>query len=123
MTTVYDCAMSFIQRAQRGEKPKAHLTKEYSGSFLAILAREGFSLSRHALDQISDPELRRIVETMIYSSVAGALAGATVGGMIAGQPGVVVGAAVGTVVGFTASCIALTLTIEQRGSELVVSVE
>jgi len=121
MATVYDYANDFIQKAKNGENPTARLDKDYAGSFLGVLAREGFTVAKKALDEIKDPELRRIVETIFFSTAAGTALGAAVGGTIGGRAGAAVGAVTGAAIGFAAGCIAVTLTVRQEGDALVVA--
>ena len=118
MATVADFAEEFAKRAANGQKPSVYVSRNHVESFLLVLAREGFAFAREALDQISDPELRRIIETIFFSTVAGAGAGALIGGVVAGPPGAQVGAAVGAGLGFAAGCIAVTITAKQKGDGL-----
>lgn len=118
MASVADFAAEFAKRAAKGQKPSVYVSKNHVESFLLVLAREGFAFAREALDQITDPELRRIIETIFFSTVAGAGAGALIGGVMAGPPGAQVGAAVGAGLGFAAGCIAITITAKQKGDGL-----
>lgn len=123
---VADYANEFVRRAQAGEKPRARIQKQYAEAFLGEMVRLGVGVARACLDEITDPELRRIVETLFFSTVAGAAAGATIGAFVAGPPGAKVGALVGAGAGFAAGALALTITLQQDagpdGPELVVAV-
>ncbi len=127
MPTVADVADDFVKRAQRGEKPKARVKRSHAESFLGELARLGIQVVRDCLDEISDPELRRIVEVIFFSTAAGAVGGAVIGGVVAGPPGAKVGAVVGAGLGFVAGCIAITVRLVQEDRngepELVVQVQ
>lgn len=114
MPSVADAAADFAKRAEKGEKPKARVKKTHAENFLAELHRAGFQVARDALDHIRDPELRRIVETLFFATVAGAVGGAVIGGAVAGPPGAQVGAAVGAGLGFAAGCIAIVLTLREE---------
>jgi hypothetical protein len=118
MASVADFAAEFARRAAAGQKSSVYVSKKHVESFLLVLAREGFLFAKEALDEISDPEMRKIVETIFFSTVAGAGAGALIGGVVAGPPGAQVGAAVGAGLGFAAGCIAITITAKQEGDGL-----
>ena len=121
--SVADYALEFAKRARNGSKPKISIPKTYAESFLLVLAREGFSFAQAALDQITDPELRRIIEAIFFSSVAGASVGATIGFAVGGPAGAQVGACIGGATGLVVGCIALTLFANQHGNDLVLQVE
>jgi uncharacterized protein YcfJ len=124
--TIADFAQEFTRRAQSGEKPTVRVQKDYAQDFLGELARGGITIAKECLEQIRDPELRRIVETIIFAAAGGAALGAAVGGMVGGAPGAKVGAVIGTSVGVIAGCIAIVITVRQEdgpnGPALVVSV-
>ena len=120
MATVEDFANEFIKRANAGETPRVRVHPEPAESFLVMLAREGFTLARAALDQISDPELRRIVETIFFATAAGTVTGAFIGWVIAGPSGAKTGALVGTGVGLAIGIVAVTLNVRQDGRDLIV---
>lgn len=126
MTTIADFADEFARQARNGEAPRVKVAEEHAEVFLGALAREGFTLARLCLAEITDPELRRIVETVFFSTVAGAAAGAAIGGAVAGPPGAKVGALIGTGAGLAVGCLAVALTVRQvpgrRGPELAISV-
>lgn len=122
MASVADFASEFARRANNGSKPSTYVAKQHVESFLLILAREGFAFAREALDQISDPDIRKIVETIFFSTVVGAAGGAIVGGVVGGPPGAQVGAAIGAAAGFAAGCIAVTITAVQKGDGLQISI-
>lgn len=121
MTSVADFASEFARRAASGQNPSIYVAKAHVESFLLVLAREGFNFAKSALEQITDPDLRRIIETIFFSTIAGAGAGAAIGAMVAGPPGAQVGAAVGAGLGFAAGCIAITITAKQQGDGLRLS--
>ena len=121
MASVADFATEFAKRAANGKNPSVYVSKLHVESFLLVLAREGFSFAKEALEQITDPDLRRIIETIFFSTVIGAGAGAVIGGVVAGPPGAQVGAAVGAGLGFAAGCIAITITAKQKGDGLQIS--
>lgn len=121
MASVADFATEFAKRAANGKNPSVYVSKSHVESFLLILAREGFAFAKEALEQITDPDLRRIIETIFFSTVIGAGAGAVIGGVVAGPPGAQVGAAVGAGLGFAAGCIAITITAKQNGDGLQIS--
>lgn len=122
MARVADFASEFADKAKRGEKPSVYVSKRHAESFLRVLAREGFEFAKEALAQISDPELRRIIEAIFFSTVAGAAAGAAIGAAVAGPAGAQVGAAVGAGLGFVAGCVAVTITARQKDDGLVLQV-
>jgi len=126
MDNVASFADEFARRAKNGEKPVVRVAKQYAQAFLGQLARDGIEFAKDCLKNISDPELRRIIEAIFFSTVAGAAAGAAIGGMVAGPPGAKVGAVVGAGAGFVAGCIAVVITARQEtgagGPELVLSV-
>lgn len=126
MNTTADYADEFARRAKAGEKPTVRLKKKHAESFLGELSRLGFEFAKDCLSQIEDPELRRIIEAIFFSTAAGAVVGATIGGVVAGPPGVQVGLLVGAGLGFAAGCIAVVLRARQEegpdGPSLVVSV-
>jgi len=122
MPTVADFAQEFVQRAQRGESATVFVAKKHAEPFLVLLQREGFSFSKACIEQISDPELRRVVEALFYSTVAGAMAGASVGAMVAGPAGAKVGALVGAGAGLVAGSVAVMVTLRERDGGLVLSV-
>jgi hypothetical protein len=121
MASVADFATEFAKRAASGKNPSAYVSRSHIESFLLVLAREGFAFAKEALEQITDPELRKIIETIFFSTVIGAGAGAVIGGVVAGPPGAQVGAAVGAGLGFAAGCIAITITAKQKGDGLQIS--
>jgi hypothetical protein len=126
MATVADFAEEFARRARAGEKPAVRVKKAYAEAFFGELARQGFEFAKECLGQISDPELRRIIEAIFFSAAAGAVLGAAIGGTVAGAPGAKVGAVVGAGIGVVAGCVAVVLTAKQEngpdGAELVVAV-
>lgn len=115
---VADFANEFLRRAASGQRPTITVDKEYLEDFLGVLAREGVRFARHCLDQISDAEVRRIIETVFFATAGGAAIGATVGLMAAGPAGAQVGALVGAGVGFVTAIGALVITAESRGSSV-----
>jgi hypothetical protein len=121
MASVADFATEFAKRAATGNKPSVFVSKTHVESFFLVLAREGFLFAKEALEQITDPELRRIIETIFFSTVIGAGAGAVIGGAVAGPPGAQVGALVGAGLGFAAGCIAITITVKQKGNGLQIT--
>lgn len=127
MTNVASHAHEFVRRVFHGEHPVARVAIQYAEAFLGQLSREGFVLARECLKSISDPELRRIVETIFFSATAGALMGSAIGGAVGGPGGAKVGALVGAGLGTFAGCLAIVLTVNQEqgrdGPELVVTVK
>lgn len=119
-------ADEFIARARNREKPTVRLQPKVAEAFLGQLAREGFEFAKECLDSIRDPELRRIIETIFFSTAAGAALGAVIGVAVAGPAGAQAGVVVGAGLGFVAACIAIVVTARQedgpRGPELVLSV-
>ena len=122
MTSVADFANEFARRAGQGGNPSVFVSAKHVETFLLVLAREGFAFAREALDNITDPSLRKIVETIFFATVTGTAVGATVGFAVGGPPGAQVGAAVGTGLGFVAGCIAVTITASQQGDGLRISI-
>jgi hypothetical protein len=122
MASVADYADEFVKRAKAGKKPSMYVEKPHLESFLGLLARDGFGFAKDCLAQISDPEIRRIIETLFFSTAAGAALGGAVGGMIAGPAGVKVGAVVGAGVGFAAGCVALVITAKPKDNGLLISI-
>lgn len=122
MTSVADFANEFARRASEGGKPSVFVAAKHVESFLLVLAREGFAFAQEALDNISDPNLRKTVETIFFATIGGAGAGAVVGLALGGPPGAQVGAAVGAGLGFAAGCIAVTITASQQGDGLRISI-
>ena len=126
MPSVADFGDEFARRAAAGENPSVYVSKKHIEAFLLYLAREGFSFAKDALNQISDPEIRKIVETIFFSTVAGAGAGYFIGMAAGGPAGAQVGALVGTGLGFAAGCIAITITAKKpdddEGDGLVFSI-
>lgn len=126
MTTVADHADEFARKIRAGEKPTVHLKKKHAESFLGELSRQGLGFAKDCLAQIEDPELRRIIEAIFFSTAAGVAVGAALGGAVAGVPGAQVGAVLGAGLGFAAGCVAVILTARQEngpdGPLLVVSV-
>lgn len=127
MDNVASYAAEVARRAKNGAKPVIRVKKEYAESFFGELKREGFEFVKECLERISDPDLRRIIEAIFYSTVAGAAAGALIGTAVGGAPGAKVGAAVGAGVGFVAACVAVAVTARQEdgpeGTSLVVGVQ
>jgi hypothetical protein len=127
VTNVAGHAYEFVRRARNGEKPVARVGKEYAEAFLGALFREGFAFATECLQNISDHELRRIVEAILYSAAAGAVMGAAIGGAVGGPGGANVGAIVGAGLGALAACAAIVITVDQKqghqGPELVVAVK
>jgi hypothetical protein len=122
MASVADFASEFARRANSGAKPSTYVAKQHVESFLLVLAREGFAFAREALDQITDPDIRKIVETIFFSTVGGAIVGGVVGGFVAGPPGAQVGTIIGGAAGFAAGCIAVTITAAQKGDGLQITI-
>ena len=126
MTNVAGHANEFARRVRNGERPVARVGRDYAEAFLGQLFREGFGVARECLENISDPELRRIVETIFFAATAGALAGAAIGGAVGGPGGAKVGALVGAGLGTFAACVAIAITVHEepgaQGPELVVAV-
>ena len=120
--SVADLASAFVERAKRNEKPAVLVKKEHLESFAFVVMREGISLAKGCLEAISDPEVRRILEALFFSTAAGALVGAGVGAFVAGPAGAQVGAAVGAGVGFVSACVALAITAEMRGDRVLLRV-
>lgn len=127
MTSVASHAQEFGRRARDGKHPVARVRIEYAEAFLGQLLRDGFSFATECLDNISDPDLRRIVKDILCSAAAGASLGAVIGGAVGGPGGAQVGALVGAGVGLVASCVALVILLRQEqgraGPELVVSIQ
>lgn len=127
MKNVASHAEEFGGRARSGERPVAHVRSEYAKAFLGQLLREGFVFVAACLKEISDPELRRIVETILFASAAGAAMGTMIGGIVGGPNGAQVGALVGAGIGALAGYTALAITIRQvqgpEGPELMVGVK
>lgn len=127
MATVDDFGNEFVRRARRGESPKVRVKKKHVEAFLHVLAREGFEFARSSLNEIGDPFLREIIETVFFSAAAGAALGAAIGGTVAGAAGAKVGAVVGAGIGVVAATVAIVVRAVQEGPpddpELVVSVE
>jgi hypothetical protein len=121
MASVADFASEFARRAANGKKTSIFVSKQHLESFLLVLAREGMMFAQECLGRISDPEMRKIVETIFFSTAAGAVSGACIGGILGGPPGAQVGALVGASFGFAAGCVAVTITASQRGNGLVLS--
>lgn len=119
MKTVADQAQAFASAAKEGRKVRATVDKRHAASFLQMLAREGLAIARDGLELITDPELRRIVETVLGSTLSGAVLGGAVG-MAFGAPEV--GAVVGAGVGLVAGVFAVVVTLSQRDGRLVVAV-
>ena len=86
MDNVANYAAEFARCAKNGEKPVIRVKKEYAESFFGELKREGFEFVKECLERISDPDLRRIIEAIFYSTVAGAAAGALIGTAVGGAP-------------------------------------
>lgn len=126
MTNVASFADEFAERAKRGEKPVVRVEKQYAEAFLGELSRLGIGFAHDCLNGIRDAELRRVIETIFFSTVGGAVAGAAIGGAVAGPPGMKVGAGAGAALGFLAGCLAVVITARQEdgpeGPELVLSV-
>ena len=122
MDSVSDYANEFVRRAHSGENPSVFVTKKHLESFLKMLKREGVDLAKSCLTEISGPEMRKVVETIFFSSVAGAIVGAGIGVAMGGPPGAQVGAIIGVAVGFAAGCIAVTVVVKQRSDGLQISV-
>jgi len=121
MASVADFATEFAKRAANGKNPSVYVSKSHVESFLLVLAREGFAFAKDALEQITDPDLRKIIETIFFSTVIGVGAGAVIGSMVAGPPGAQVGAVVGAGLGFATGCVAITITAKQKGDGLQIS--
>jgi hypothetical protein len=122
MGTVADYADEFVRKARSGENPSVFVPKQHLESFLEMLKREGIEFAKSCLTQISDPEMRKIVETIFFFTVIGATVGAGIGVAVAGPPGAQVGAIIGGAAGFAAGCIAVTVVAKQRGDGLQISV-
>jgi hypothetical protein len=120
--TVAAIVNEFAAVARSGTKARVVLAKRHAQSFLEMLAREGFAFARDALKQISDPDLRRMVETIFFSGIAGASAGATIGFLVGGPAGAQVGAGIGLATGVVAAAISLTIHAHQQGEKLVLEV-
>lgn len=126
MTSVASHAKEFGRRAREGKRPVARVGVEYAEAFLGQLLREGFAFATECLENIPDPELRRIVKAILFSASAGAGLGAAIGGVVGGPAGAQVGAVVGAGLGVAAACIAIVITLHQEpgsgGPALVVTV-
>jgi len=122
MATVADHASEFISRARAGESPSVFVPHKHLLSFLEMLKREGIDFTKACLAEISDPEMRKIVETIFFSTAIGAVVGAGVGAAVAGPPGAQVGAIIGGAAGFAAGCIAVSIVAYQKGDGLQISV-
>lgn len=122
MGTVADYANEFVSRARAGEKPSIFVHKKHLLSFFEMLKREGVDFSKACLAEISDPEMRSIVEAIFFATAIGAVAGAAIGAAVAGPPGAQVGALVGGAAGFAAGCISVVVVAIQNGEGLQISV-
>ena len=122
MVSVEEHALEFARRAKAGESPSVSVSKKHAESFLAVLATQGLRFARECLDQISDPSLKTVIETLFFSTLAGAGAGAVVGVLVAGKKGAKVGAAVGTGLGFAAGYTALSLKARQQGDKVLLTI-
>jgi hypothetical protein len=122
MKTVADFADEFARRAANGGNPSVFVSKHHVETFLMALAREGFAFAKEAFDNIKDPDLRKIIETIFFATVAGAAGGAAIGMVVGGPPGAQVGAMVGAGLGFAAGCIALTITAREEDDGLQFSI-
>jgi hypothetical protein len=120
MASIEDFAAEFIRRTRGPGGARACVDRKHVGPFLTVLAREGFTFAKECLDNISDPELRQIVEAIFLATLGGAAAGATIGGMVAGPPGAKVGAVVGAAAGFITGCVAVTIYVHERNGDLVI---
>lgn len=120
MRTVADYAAEFLKRGETGKKTSVRVPKEHAAAFLGELARHGIKIAEECISRISDPELRKIVEALVYSATAGAAIGLAVGAAV-GAPaiGALVGASIGAGIGYTA--VKLTQANGRNGPELVVS--
>jgi len=114
-------AEEFVRRARSGERVAISVAEEHAESFLFVLAREGIQLAKACLDGIQDPSMRRVIETIFFSTAGGAVLGATVGSFVAGPAGAQVGALVGAGVGLLAAGIALVIWVEVQPGRLRIS--
>jgi hypothetical protein len=105
-----------LRRVVRGAELGTRFVSVSAKAFDLVteLAAEGVALSKTCVEQISDPELRRIVEVMLFSSASGALLGMAVGGL-AGGACIQVGVLLGAGVGFSAALAALALAGRNAG--------
>ncbi len=123
---VGDFADDFVRRAQAGQHPTIRVPSAYAAAFLMAI-EPSFRLAADCLERISDPELRRIIEAIFYSTAAGAVVGLTIGGICAGPAGAKVGAAVGGAAGMVIGCVGVMVLSarQERGpdgsAELVLS--
>lgn len=126
MTSVASHAEEFGRRAREGKRPVARVAVEYAEAFLGQILREGFAFAADCLANISDPELRRVVESILYAAAAGAGLGAVIGGAVGGPGGAQVGALVGAGLGVVAACVGIVVSLQQEqgrgGPELVVTI-
>ena len=104
-----------VKRWKSGETVRVFISKELLPDVASLLAREGFQLAKDALNIVENPEHRRILSTLLGSTVAFSLAGAAVGGTLAGPAGASTGAAVGAVLGLAAGCITIGLSPDPDG--------
>ncbi len=116
MSTVANQVQTFIERSQRGPA-RVVVSRSIAPLFVEALLREGVRLAGECLDQIRDPELRGVLETVIFGTAAGAVAGLAIGTMLGGP---VTGAVAGAAVGLTGSLFAVAITFAERGGKLVI---
>jgi hypothetical protein len=77
-------------------------------------AIDAVALSKSCIDSISDPEVRRVVETLLFAAAAGGLLGVAIGGLAGGAACAQVGALVGVGIGFAAASVALVTTLNRE---------
>lgn len=117
MASVADHAEAFAHAAKSGRPARAVVDRRHAELFLRALLREGIAIAKDCLDAIGDPKLRRIVETVLFGTAAGAVLGAAVGACV-GAPAL--GAGVGAAVGLAASAFAVVVTLGERDGRLVI---
>lgn len=121
MSNVGNVADDFIARAHTGKRVSVSMKLSHAENFLELLARGGVVCAKACLDAISDPELKRIVETLFFSTTAGAVVGGVVGFALGGPAGAQTGALVGGAAGLAIGVAAVTIQIAQRGDRIVIT--
>lgn len=76
-----------------------------------------WALANQALNQISNPARRELVETVFYSSLAFASAGSAIGS-VTGPKGLLMGAFVGALLGLISAFIVLAMAQERKREQV-----
>ena len=119
MTSIADLVAKFLEGKANGSVKSVKVPASDFDQFIIELARHGFRFANAVLDEL-DPEAKRIVKTILYSTSAGAVVGGVIGFAVTRTPaGAQAGAAIGAGIGLIAGAAAVAITVTKNDTGFV----